>query len=78
MTFGEALRAAATHGEFMSATVGHYDSPPDRLPAHLRGLFDDARAEALVGRMREAWWQHRYFALRFEYACSQRRLEDVA
>ena len=78
MTFGEALAAASLHGETHAEQRPYDEGPPTPLPHELRGIFDDAKTEALISVMREAWWRHRYYSLRMKYARSQRRLEDVA
>ena len=78
MTFSEALRAATKYGEALSETHPHSDKPPTRLPPSMLEQFDDARKEALISRAREAFWMHRYWCLRYEYAKFQHRLEDRA
>ena len=78
MTFSEALRAATKYGEALSELHPDSDKPPTRLPPSMLEPFDDARKEALIGRAREAFWMHRYYAKQMEALTLTNRLENRA
>ena len=77
MTFYEALKLAREHGE-KCAEQASTDGAPKRLPPEIidgLDLANDARIEALHGRMREAFWMHRYYAKQMEALRLTNRLE---
>ena len=80
MTFYEALNLAREHGE-KCAEQASMDGAPKRLPPEIVERIDDmndARIEALHGRMREAFWMHRYYAKQMEALTLANRLEARA
>ena len=80
MTFYDALKLAREHGE-KCAEQPEMDGAPKRLPPEIVERIDDmndARIEALHGRMREAFWMHRYYAKRLEVLRLGNRLENRA